>query len=162
MPSVAICNERTEPSCTFVGVAAAGRQSARSDIDVTLRPPYWSLICMIYLAAQTRGTAAALRDRSKYRVHVGRMHPGHTNVPSSASERSLAVTREPLLARAHRELSVALVQSQGCVYHSCSRLLAKAAGWQALPGADTTFLDLGFCCNCGACLSSVPFSSVSV
>jgi hypothetical protein len=44
----------------------------------------------------------------------------------AASERFLAVTRGSFLACAHRELSVALVQSQGYVYHSCVLLLAKA------------------------------------
>jgi hypothetical protein len=58
-----------------------------------------------------------------------------------ALARSLAVTRGPFLASAHRELSVALVQSKGCVYRSCALLLAKASGRQVLPGADTSFLD---------------------
>jgi hypothetical protein len=62
-----------------------------------------------------------------------------------ASARSLAVTRGSFLASAHRELSVALVQSQGCVYRSCALLLAKASGRQVLPGADTPFLDCVFC-----------------
>jgi hypothetical protein len=46
-----------------------------------------------------------------------------------------------VLASAHRELSVALAQSQGYVYHSCALLLAKASGRQVLPGADAPFLD---------------------
>jgi hypothetical protein len=54
---------------------------------------------------------------------------------------SLAITRGSFLASAHRELSVALVQSQGYVYRSCALLLAKASGWQVLPGADTPFVD---------------------
>jgi hypothetical protein len=58
-----------------------------------------------------------------------------------ASARSLAVTRGLILASAHRELSVALVQSQGYVYRFCALLLAKASGRQVLPGADTPFLD---------------------
>jgi hypothetical protein len=57
------------------------------------------------------------------------------------SVRSLAVTRGSLLASAHRELSVALVRSQGYVYRSCALLLAKASGRQVLPGADTPSLD---------------------
>jgi hypothetical protein len=61
-----------------------------------------------------------------------------------ASARSLAVSRQSFLlffASAHRELSVALVQSQGCVYRSCALLLAKAWVQQVLPGADTPFID---------------------
>jgi hypothetical protein len=92
--------------------------------------------CSTYVTAdsQTRGAAAALRDRDKYRAHAGHLHPRHTFVPASietyghlgrpimrypctlsdvASARTLAVTRGSFLASAHRELSVALVQSQG-------------------------------------------------
>jgi hypothetical protein len=58
-----------------------------------------------------------------------------------ASARSMAVTRGSFLASAHRELSVALVQSQGYVYRSCALLLAKASGRPMLPGADTPYLD---------------------
>jgi hypothetical protein len=38
--------------------------------------------CPTYAAAasQTRGAAAALRDRSKHRAHVGYLYPGHTFV----------------------------------------------------------------------------------
>jgi hypothetical protein len=80
--------------------------------------------CATYVAAasQTRGAAAALRDRDKYRAHAGHLHPGHTFVPASvetyghlgklimrylrtlsdvASARSLAVTRGSFLASAH-------------------------------------------------------------
>jgi hypothetical protein len=60
---------------------------------------------------------------------------------NTALARSLAVTRGSFLASAHRELSVALVHSQGYVYRSCALLLAKASGRQVLPGADTPFLD---------------------
>jgi hypothetical protein len=42
---------------------------------------------------------------------------------------------------AHRELSVALVQSQGYVYRSSVLLLAKASGRPVLPGADAPYLD---------------------
>jgi hypothetical protein len=69
----------------------------------------------------------------------------HHAVPSDpqrlASARSLAVTRGSFLASAHRELSVALVQSQGYVYRSCALLLAKASGRPVLPGADKSYLD---------------------
>jgi hypothetical protein len=54
---------------------------------------------------------------------------------------SQAVTRGSFLASAHRELSVALVQSQGYVYRSCALLLAKASGRPVLPGADIPYLD---------------------
>jgi hypothetical protein len=115
--------------------------------------------CATYVAAasQTRGAAAALQDRDKYRAHAGHLHPGHTFVPINgetyghlgrpmmrylgtlsdvASARSPAVTRGSFLASAHRELSVALVQSQGYVCR-CALLLAKASGRPVLPGADT-------------------------
>jgi hypothetical protein len=62
-----------------------------------------------------------------------------------ASGRSLAVSWGSFLASAHRELSVALVQSQGYVYRSWALLLAKASGRQVLPGEDTPFLDSVFC-----------------
>jgi hypothetical protein len=76
-------------------------------------------------------------------------HPGHTFVPDSeetyghlgrpimrylrtlsdvASARFLDGTQGSLLACAHRELSVALVQSPGSAYRSCPLLLAKASG----------------------------------
>jgi hypothetical protein len=58
-----------------------------------------------------------------------------------ASARSLAVARGSFLASANRELSVALVQSQGFVFRTCALLLAKASGQQVVPGADTPFLD---------------------
>jgi hypothetical protein len=58
-----------------------------------------------------------------------------------AMARSLAVTRGLFLASVHRELSVALVQSQGYVYRSCALLLAKASGWPVFPGAHTANLD---------------------
>jgi hypothetical protein len=58
-----------------------------------------------------------------------------------ASARSLAVSQGSFLASAHRELSVALVQSQAYVYPSCALLLAKASGQAVLPGADTPYLD---------------------
>jgi hypothetical protein len=117
--------------------------------------------CATYVAtaSQTRGAAAALRDRDKNRAHAVHLHPGHTFVPASvetyghlgrrylrtlsdvASARSLAVTRRSFLASAYRELSVALVQSQGYAYRSCALLLAKASGRPVLPGADTPYLD---------------------
>jgi hypothetical protein len=166
-------NARTEPSHTSVGVAAAGRQGARVDIEVTRPPPHDPTLldiamihphCSTYAAAasQTRSAAAALRDRSKCWAHAGHLHPGHTFMPASvetyghlgrlimrslrtlsdaASARSLTVTRGSFLASALGELSVALVQSQGYVYHSCALLLAQASGRQVLPGADTPFLD---------------------
>jgi hypothetical protein len=113
-------------------------------------------------ASQTRGAAAALRDRGKYRAHAGDLHPGHTSVPASvephghlgrpimrflrtlndiAWAHSLAVTRRPFLATSDREVSVALVHSQGFVHRSCVLLLVKVFEWQALLEADTPFLD---------------------
>jgi hypothetical protein len=49
-----------------------------------------------------------------------------------------------------RELSAALVQSQGYVYRSCTLSVTKASGRQVLPGAVTPFLDLALCCLYGA------------
>jgi hypothetical protein len=90
------------------------------------------------------------------------VHPGHTFVPASvetyghlgkpimrylrtlsdvALAHSLTVSRGSFLASAHRELSVALVQSEGYVYRSCALLLAKASGRPVLPGADAPHLD---------------------
>jgi hypothetical protein len=120
--------------------------------------------CATYVAAasQTKGAAAALRDRDTYRSHAGHQHPGHTFVPASvetyghlgkpimrylrtlsdvASARSPAVTRGSFLASAHPELSVALVQRQGYIYRSCALLLAKASVWPVLPGAGTPYVD---------------------
>jgi hypothetical protein len=166
------CNARTEPSYISFGVAAAGRQGARADIEVTLPPPHGpnlldiSMIhprCTTYVAAasQTRDAAAALHDRNKYRAHAGHLHLGHTFVPASietyghlgrpiirylltlsdvALARSLAVTQGSFLASAHREFSVALVQSQGYVYRSCALLLDKASWRPLLPGADARYL----------------------
>jgi hypothetical protein len=34
-------------------------------------------------ASNTRGNAATLGDRSKYRAHDGHLHPGHTFGPAS-------------------------------------------------------------------------------
>jgi hypothetical protein len=120
--------------------------------------------CPTYVAAvsQTRGAAAALRDRDTYGAHAGHLQPGHTFLPASvetyghlgrpimgylctlsdvASARSLAVNRGSFLSSAHRELSVALAQSQGHVYSSCALLLAKTSGRPLLPRADTPYLD---------------------
>jgi hypothetical protein len=69
-----------------------------------------------------------------------------------ALARTLAVTRGSFLASALRELSVALVQSQGYVYRYCVPLLAKASGRPMLPGADTPYLDCALWCMCGVCV----------
>jgi hypothetical protein len=60
------------------------------------------------------------------------------------SAHPLGVTRGSFLASANRELSVALVQSQGYVYCMRAMLLAKASGWQMLPRADIPFVDRVF------------------
>jgi hypothetical protein len=60
-----------------------------------------------------------------------------------APARSLAVTRGLFLASAHRELSVALVQSQGYVYRcralSCSQRLQ--GGWCCLERTLPTLIE---------------------
>jgi hypothetical protein len=129
-------------------------------LDVSMMYPR----CSTYIAAasHTRWAAAALHGQCKYRAHAGHLHPSHTFVPVSVKTyrhlgrpiirylrtlsdiawgRSLAVTRGSFLTSAHRELSVALVQSQGYIYRSCTLLLAKASGRRVLPGAETPFLD---------------------
>jgi hypothetical protein len=179
------CTARTEPSYASVGVAAVGRQGARADIEVTHLPPFGPTLldismihprCSTYVAAtsQTRGAAAALRDRSKYQAHAGHLHPGHNFVRASvetygqlgkplmrylrslsdiASARSLAITRGSSFACAHRELSVALVQSQGYVYRSGSsqRLLGGRCclGRTLLSWIECSVVRmLLFCCLC--------------
>jgi hypothetical protein len=116
--------------------------------------------CPTYIAAafEKRGTAAALRVWSKYRHLRANCNPvtplclsASTRTGTSestsvmqfihtlsdiASARSLADTQGSFLASAYRELSVALVQSQGNVYRSCSLSPTKAAGQQVLPGAE--------------------------
>jgi hypothetical protein len=105
--------------------------------------------CATYVAAasKTRGAAAALRDRDKNRAHAGHLHPGHTFAPASvetyghlgrpimrylrilsdvASVCSPAVTQGSFLANEHRDLSAALVQSQGYIY-ICVPLLRSVA-----------------------------------
>jgi hypothetical protein len=166
-----------EPSYPFVGVAAVGCHGAGADIEVTLPAPQGPTLLHIFMiyprcagyvaaASQMRGAAAALRDKDTFWAHV---HPGHTFVPTSvkmyghlgrpimqylrtlsdvASASSLAVTRGVLFASAHRELSLALVQSQGDVYHFCVLLLVNASGQPVLPGADTPYLDWALCCVC--------------
>jgi hypothetical protein len=120
--------------------------------------------CPTYIAAasQARGAAAAVRDRSKYQAHAGHLHPGHTFVSASvktygylgkpimrylrtlsdiASARSLVVTCGSFLASTHRELSVALVQSQGYVNRSCALLLAKAFGAAGVAWGGHSFIE---------------------
>jgi hypothetical protein len=140
---------------------------------MALPPPHGSTLldismiharCATYIAAtfQTRGAAAALRDRDKYLAHTRHLYPGNTFVPASvkmyghlgmlimqylrtlsdiALARSLAVTRGSFLASTFRELSVALSQRWGYVYRSCELLLANASGRPVLPGADTPYLE---------------------
>jgi hypothetical protein len=114
------------------------------------------------LPPTARLTSARASDLTASLAHAGHLHPGHTFVLASvemyghlgqpimrylrtlsdvASTRSLAVTRGSFLASAQRELSVALVQSQGYVYRSCALLLAKASGRPVLPAADAPYLD---------------------
>jgi hypothetical protein len=69
------------------------------------------------------------------------------------SARSLArVTPGSFLASAHQEMSEALVQSQGYVYHICALLLAKATGRTVLPGADVPYLYEALRCVCRVCV----------
>ena len=103
-----------------------------------------------------QGSAAAKRDALQYRGHNGHHHPGYTFIPASvetygylgkplvrylntlsevAAARGPAVNKGSFLAGAHRELSVALIKSQGSVHRGCANLLARAAGRQVSPGA---------------------------
>ena len=56
-----------------------------------------------------------------------------------AAARGPAVPIGSLLAGAHRQLSVALLKSQGSVYRGCANLLARAAGRQVSPGAEVPY-----------------------
>jgi hypothetical protein len=166
-------SNRMEPRYADVGLAAPGRQGARADIHATLPPPYGPTLLdvsiihprsssVIHQAACTRGSAAAFRDRQKYRANTAHQHAGHVFIPASvetygylgrplvgylralsdvAACRTVGVTRGSFLASAYRELSVALVRSQGFVYRACTNLLARAAGGQVLGGSDVPFLD---------------------
>jgi hypothetical protein len=94
---------------------------------------------------------------------MGHQHAGHVLIPASvetygylgkplvgyvralsdvAACRTADVTRGSFLASAYRELSVALVRSQGFVYRACANLLARASGGQVLGGSDVTFLEV--------------------
>jgi hypothetical protein len=120
--------------------------------------------CLTYVATASQATltTAALRYSSKFRAHPGHLHAGQIFKPASvqtyrhsgkpimrylctlsdaASACSVALTRGSFLASKDRELSVALVQSQGYVYHCCALLHSKDSGRQDLPGAGTPFLD---------------------
>ena len=58
-----------------------------------------------------------------------------------AAARGPAVTKGSFLAGAYRELSVALIKSQGSVYHGGANLVARAAGRQVSPGAEVPYED---------------------
>jgi hypothetical protein len=125
------------------------------------------------------GATAALRDRSKYRLHVAHLHPGYTLEPAIvewyahlgnpimwhihtlrdiALARSLAVTQESCRASAHRELSVAsFFQRPDYVYCPCG-LLGTGAG--SVAGKGTSFLDSEFSCLCSSYLLALPCSPV--
>jgi hypothetical protein len=70
-------------------VPAVGRQGARADIEVSLIPLHGPTLldismnhprCASYVAAasQTRGNAAALRDRDKLQADAGHLHQAST------------------------------------------------------------------------------------
>jgi hypothetical protein len=119
--------------------------------------------CPTYEAADslTQSAAAALRDMSKQWAHAGHLDPSHTFVPASldryghlgrpimlylhtlsdiALGRSLAVTPGSFLASAHRELSVAHVQSQGYVYRLGLRIIVTKRPISAF--TKTAFIDV--------------------
>jgi hypothetical protein len=98
-------NARIEPTYTSIGVAAAGRQGARANIELTLTPPRGTTLmnismihpcCPTHVVAvfQLQGTAAAVRDRSKYQAYVG--HCAHVT-PSFLT----ALTRTGTSVRHH-------------------------------------------------------------
>jgi hypothetical protein len=164
---------RMEPHYADFGQAAAGRQGARADIHATMPPPHGPTLIDVSIihprsstviahAARNKGSAAAFRDRQKYRANAGHQHAGYVFIPASvetyghlgkplvgyiralsdvAACRTVGVTRGSFLASAYRELSVALVRSQGFVYRACANLLARASGGQVLEGSDVPFLD---------------------
>jgi hypothetical protein len=53
---------------------------------------------------------------------------------NSTAHRTVGVNKGSFLASAFRELSVALVRSQGRVYRSCAKLVARASGRQLVAG----------------------------
>ena len=141
--------------------ASLPRPHGRILLDISMTHPR----CSSYVAVASRspGAAAAKRDSDKYRSHAGHQHPGHTFVPATvetygylgkpltrylnhlsqvAETRSTGgLTKGSFLASAFRELSVALVQSQGHVYRSCASLMARASGRHPVPGARVSTLD---------------------
>jgi hypothetical protein len=111
---------------------------------------------------RAQGSAAAFRDRHKYRANSGHQHAGYTFVPASVETygylgkplvgyiqtlsavvagRTLGVSRGSVLASAYRELSVALVCSQGLVYRASANLVSKASGRPVVAGSEVPFLD---------------------
>lgn len=131
-----------------------------SVLDVSITHPRGASV--IGVAAQSPGAAAAKRDQDKYRSHQGHQHPGYTFVPASvetygflgkplvrylndisafAASKNPSLSKGSFLASVYRELSVALVRSQGYVYRSCAALLAKAGGRQFVAGAEFPFVD---------------------
>jgi hypothetical protein len=115
-----------------------------------------SLLTYVAAASQMWGAAAAFREQvlgtcrpaprsqlyacQRRDVWTSRQARYLRTLNDIALARSLAVTRGSFLASAHRELSLAVVKSQGEMYRSCALLLEKAAGRKVLPGADTPFL----------------------
>jgi hypothetical protein len=107
------------------------------------------------------GGCCKLPDRIETYGHLGRPIMRYLRTLSDdASAGSLAVTRGSFLATVHRERSVALLQSQGYVYRSCSLLLAKACRQPVLPEVDTPNLECELCSVCGVCVLVVSYHLV--
>jgi hypothetical protein len=141
------CNARTEPAYTSVGAAASGRQGARADIEVTLPPPHGPTLldismihprCSTYVAAasQTRGAAAALQDRDKYRAHAGHLHPGHTFVPASVE--MYGYLGRPIMQYLRTLSDVASARSLAVTRGSCKaiRWLSGATSYNCFPNSS--------------------------
>ena len=154
-------------SDAFPDVSFSKQQSLRvtpphglTFLDVSLTHPRAATYAIN--AAAMQGCAAAKRDALKCLGNNSHHHPGHTFIPASvetlghlgkplvrylktlsevAARRGPAVTKGSFLAGAYRELSVALIQCQGSVYRGCANLMARAAGWQASPGAEVPYED---------------------
>ena len=63
------------------------------------------------------------------------------NLSDAAALGTVGVTRGSFLASAYRELSVALVRSQGSVYRASANMLVRASGRQVVQGAEVPYLD---------------------
>jgi hypothetical protein len=119
---------------------------------------------LVAAAALRPGPSAQKKDQDKYRGNNGHEHhlQGFTFVPAfvetygylgkpfmrflnhrseAVAYRTVGMSKGSFLASALRELSVALIRSQGHVYRSCAELVARTPGRQLVAGPEVPFLD---------------------